>query len=117
MRISDWSSDVCSSDLEVELVDEPLQRLRFFQRVEVFALDVLDQRHRDHGAVVGKADHGRALGQAGQARGTPATFAGDDLAGSVGQLAHHRSDEHTSELQSLMPISYAVVFLKKTKNT
>src|SRR3546814_6403514 len=85
---------------EVELVDEPLQRLRFFQRVEVLALDVLDQRHRDHGAVVGKADHGRDLGQAGQARGAPAT----------------RSEEHTSELQSLMRISYAVFCLKKKKN-
>jgi hypothetical protein len=37
---------------QVEFVDQALQRLRFFQRVEVFALDVLDQRHRDHGAVV-----------------------------------------------------------------
>src|SRR3546814_4790925 len=95
---------------------------------------VLDQRHRDHGAVVGKADHGRDLGQAGQARGAPATFAGDDLEGAVGQLAHHdrldhalgpdrlgqlgelvlvRSEEHTSELQSLMRISYAVFCLKK----
>src|SRR3546814_10171659 len=30
---------------------------------------------------------------------------------------HHRSEEHTSELQSLMRISYAVFFLKKKKHT
>src|SRR3546814_4323503 len=35
----------------------------------------------------------------------------------VGQMLHvlHRSEEHTSELQSLMRISYAVFCLKKTK--
>src|SRR3546814_9565463 len=32
-------------------------------------------------------------------------------------LAHGRSEEHTSELQSLMRISYAVFCLKKKKNT
>src|SRR3546814_10023047 len=32
-------------------------------------------------------------------------------------FATHRSEEHTSELQSLMRISYAVFCLKKTKNT
>src|SRR3546814_3069128 len=31
--------------------------------------------------------------------------------------AHHRSEEHTSELQTLMRISYAVFCLKKKKNT
>src|SRR3546814_5008905 len=31
--------------------------------------------------------------------------------------AHHRSEEHTSELQSLMRISYAVFCLKKKKTT
>src|SRR3546814_8806218 len=33
------------------------------------------------------------------------------------QLARQRSEEHTSELQSLMRISYAVLCLKKKKNT
>src|SRR3546814_8983843 len=32
------------------------------------------------------------------------------------QLKHFRSEEHTSELQSLMRISYAVYCLKKKKN-
>src|SRR3546814_4733597 len=35
---------------------------------------------------------------------------------SAGISAHQRSEEHTSELQSLMRISYAVFCLKKKKN-
>src|SRR3546814_3286268 len=35
---------------------------------------------------------------------------------SMEALIHHRSEEHTSELQSLMRISYAVLCLKKKKN-
>src|SRR3546814_4953189 len=37
-------------------------------------------------------------------------------AGADGTLGQRRSEEHTSELQSLMRISYAVFFLKKKKN-
>src|SRR3546814_7995414 len=40
----------------------------------------------------------------------------DALQVLVAQFPDHRSEEHTSELQSLMPISYAVLCLK-TKNT
>src|SRR3546814_6888899 len=39
----------------------------------------------------------------------------DILGQGDGQLRHRRSEEHTSELQSLMRISYAVFCLKKTK--
>src|SRR3546814_2901205 len=40
-----------------------------------------------------------------------------DVAGRVRAQEPHRSEEHTSELQSLMRHSYAVLFLKKTKKT
>src|SRR3546814_8219535 len=40
---------------------------------------------------------------------------GAGVAGRVGQRLLHRSEEHTSELQSLMRISYAVFCLKKKK--
>ncbi len=36
---------------QVEFVDQPRQRLRFFERREILALDVLDQRHRDDGLI------------------------------------------------------------------
>src|SRR3546814_4808275 len=45
----------------------------------------------------------------------PALHAQD--AGAPGEAAAHRSEEHTSELQSLMRISYAVFCLKKKKKT
>src|SRR3546814_4795008 len=40
-------------------------------------------------------------------------YAGPTLATNVGELSVNRSEEHTSELQSLMRISYAVFCLKK----
>src|SRR3546814_2105230 len=81
MRISDWSSDVCSSDLDdVDARDDDLAVLR--QALRHFA--------------------GLALVLAGQ----------DDNRVALLDLCH-RSEEHTSELQSLMRISYAVFCLKK----
>src|SRR3546814_3846301 len=41
----------------------------------------------------------------------------DPIALQLGPLAVHRSEEHTSELQSLMRISYAVFCLKKNNTT
>src|SRR3546814_7506250 len=80
MRISDWSSDVCSSDLA------------------------------------------GAAGRRGRAFATlfPPPVQGSDrgLARRLCPAAAHRSEEHTSELQSLMRISYAVFCLKtKTERT
>src|SRR3546814_2521672 len=99
MRISDWSSDVCSSDLAEAL------RLQITGRVEHFL-----HARPALGAFVADDDD----------------VAGADL---TPQYAHHggvlalidarrageRSEEHTSELQSLMRISYAVFCLKKKK--
>jgi hypothetical protein len=51
---------------ELEFVDQPLQALRLLQRVEVFALDVLDQRHHRGGFVGHLAHQHRHLAQAGQ---------------------------------------------------
>jgi len=77
-----------------EFADQPLQRLRFFQRVEVLALDILDQRHGDDGAVVQFAHHHRHLGQAGQLGGAPAAFAGDDLVTAAAVGAYHDRLDH-----------------------
>src|SRR3546814_4413346 len=100
MRISDWSSDVCSSDL--------------------------DDRHREMVGCEGTA-HDRA-GRQGSGRTDgrlhgPVFWIGDrgDRRGLCraaivrvpSSSAAPRSEEHTSELQSLMRISYAVFCLKK----
>src|SRR3546814_10457983 len=129
MRISDWSSDVCSSDL-VALADHT-----FFQQVaqSEYGLDLVadhladryagpggdDLRHRI--AVDHRVDHRHAALHPCQFRAR-----GIDRDGGVGALwrvlgqcvegieffvqlrDQGRSEEPTSELQSLMRISYAV---------
>ena len=48
---------------EPELADEALERARLLQRIQVLALDVLDERHGDGGLVGNVADDGRDLTQ------------------------------------------------------
>src|SRR3546814_8885089 len=106
MRISDWSSDVCSSDLQ-ELVG-----------VAVLGVD-LDLR-REVGAGVLLLEHGKrrdlAVAQVALVVGPEDAAADRRLVGAAGPDALAlRSEEHTSELPSLLRISYAVFCLKKKK--
>src|SRR3546814_1458226 len=121
MRISDWSSDVCSSDLAVVVIVEK----RVFQQQAVPSLPV---DNRACGLTVGGigilAIQCRVVDEA-----TGMAQVADDACGKTVLHDRHidgdalviarravRSEEHTSELQSLMRISYAVFCLKK-KNT
>src|SRR3546814_5673401 len=103
MRISDWSSDVCSSDLTAEGI------------VRRRALAVL-QPHLQAGDIAGAK---RSLEVFGKSRRL-AHRRGDQVKPLGGSLGHPwsliRSEEHTSELKSLMRISYAVICLKKKKH-
>src|SRR3546814_9311029 len=101
LRISDWSSDVCSSDLFGlrPLIVHARRHLLVEERL--LPVKVLLSKLR---ARVGRDPFGRDL------RGIAALHDGDGLAST-------RSEEHTSELQSLMRISYAVFCLKKKKNS
>src|SRR3546814_4637459 len=116
MRISDWSSDVCSSDLG-ELLEagrrDPLHHLDLGESV----VDCLGR--------VGGGQHHAIPAAVGLER-LPETFdhrfaravqlvVADRLVAQVRHDAVDRSEEHTSELQSLMRISYAVFCLKKKK--
>src|SRR3546814_4644351 len=110
MRISDWSSDVCSSDLvdrrgcaNAAVAGERYARHVTEQINDCGALPSGDFVLRDDGD--GLADLRERLFSA--RRGN------DDLV-PLGCLRQSRSEEHTSELQSLMRISYAVFCLKKT---
>src|SRR3546814_9490799 len=119
MRISDWSSDVCSSDLlsrsaltaqlhRSALDPAPAARTLIFARV----LDRLaDAARVGVGAGRGEDDSEPAVvfGRFAQRHARPA---GELRLGSAG-LARRRSEEPTSELQSLMRLSYAVLCLKK----
>src|SRR3546814_5032863 len=109
MRISDWSSDVCSSDLWEAQCSGELGRIGIDylsgqhqrsakQRGGVYT-DIAQEAardHRQHGCV---APDGRRLDIV---KKRPAL---------IGEVL--RSEEHKSELQSLMRISYAVFCLKK----
>src|SRR3546814_1919583 len=115
MRISDWSSDVCSSDLlpTVETVQRGV-------RARASRLRGRGQRPGpDRVCHPGHALDARPALQLPQCR-ILRRHAGADQ-GRVRRpwyRGHHgewRSEEHTSELQSLMRISYAVFCLKKKK--
>src|SRR3546814_992805 len=102
MRISDWSSDVCSSDLIIEAVGRALA-------VGHLLVIIVESDRGEAGLAfveIGAAE--QVLREAGAAM--LRIFLDDRL-----QLRLGRSEEHTSELQSLMRISYAVFCLKKKK--
>src|SRR3546814_8959078 len=117
MRISDWSSDVCSSDRRRATDVE-----RTHGQLGARLADRLRGDHADRLAVV---DDVATAQVAAVAVGADAErrFTGDRrthldrLHAGVLELAHpgFKSEEHTSELQSLMRISYAVFCLKKKK--
>src|SRR3546814_10829605 len=106
MRISDWSSDVCSSDLLVELGDDLAHGLG---RAGGRGNDVLEDAAAAAPVLVGRAVDD-LLARGGSVHG------GHQAALDAPLVVEHRSEEHTSELQSLMRISYAV-FCLKTKRT
>src|SRR3546814_9306965 len=109
MRISDWSSDVCSSDL-IWSVDDQL----WFCADQHQMHDTILQGQRDRFTL---AAIGRHCGVPHRTRGAPRLHElGKCVAGRGGRCRCRtpvRSEEHTSELQSLMRISYAVFCLKK----
>src|SRR3546814_4533891 len=107
MRISDWSSDVCSSDLD--RVGQPLAGLRAGDDV---ARHALVGRRRLEAVCAGQVEQ---FDRAAIVERHPAGVTLDRDAGIIAHLLPRggRSEEHTSELQSLMRISYAVICLKK----
>src|SRR3546814_8263445 len=102
MRISDWSSDVCSSDLDKRPDERPKR-----QRVRVL-FDCFAQWHRLH------LDLRPGIGGTWQKGCSLSRTTNSISSCSVICCGRMRSEEHTSELQSLMRISYAVFCLKKT---
>src|SRR3546814_4481413 len=116
MRISDWSSDVCSSDLRgwngiaheagpwaiEEYLQSPLDS-RFIQSFKSVAASPLFERAMIWGKPFRFEDMGRLFLQR--------------LIAHAGGALDERSEEPTSELQSLIRISYAVFRLNKKLNT
>src|SRR3546814_6739754 len=100
MRISDWSSDVCSSDLLNGNLLSALSGagLKGFEMTRHF-LNLSDAGGDAIAAMLNDAQERKAK----RAKWPKGSADAD------------RSEEHTSELQSLMRISYAVFCLKKNK--
>src|SRR3546814_1334947 len=123
MRISDWSSDVCSSDLGQRTTNAGKGRARRTLgggapvRPAVAGHPVPRRRRRrltgamdartGTAGLAGTGAHPHPLGHDRRAADRVRTAAGRTAAPAA------RSEEHTSELQSLMRISYAVFCLKK----
>src|SRR3546814_7291089 len=118
MRISDWSSDVCSSDLHLRSDDRNAVRDRREAVVRQLDDEFAGLRGLRNGGVerllavfgveleeVGRGlDGGIALQRGGRVLEAQGLYRRQD-----------RSEEHTSALQSLMRISYSVFCLKQKK--
>src|SRR3546814_3660605 len=112
MRISDWSSDVCSSDLLPVLTGLGLCILA----ARAQGVAIVDGVHLDLDDAEGFAAQcrqGKELGFDGKTLIHPKTIAKANAV--FAPSAEERSEEHTSELQSLMRTSYAVFCLKTKK--
>src|SRR3546814_4232927 len=112
MRISDWSSDVCSSDL----IRQNFFGLRQFFLVNPGNMSLLSKQEADTYTLSKDAKTAATLSafvkQRAQDEGP---FKLSTWRTYLPESAGGRSEEHTSELQSLMRISYAVFCLKKKK--
>src|SRR3546814_2048208 len=113
MRISDWSSDVCSSDLEEEPCRED-------PRSDSDALGAAQTEEptspveRREAERPGGVAHLSSPFDSSSGSGRWPDFGGAVCWSAALTARCARSEEHTSELQSLMRISYAVLCLKKT---
>src|SRR3546814_4638845 len=120
MRISDWSSDVCSSDLWRPI----LERKSFGCELKTYQTEKGNRGGR-HSALNNSWAFGkddcilvRVDGPAALRRLLGVLLSSETtLRLNPAAVARWRSEEHTSELQSLMRISYAVFCLKKKKPT
>src|SRR3546814_2544040 len=123
MRISDWSSDVCSSDLRQDRLGRGRDRRGAAPRLA--ADQEVDARRRIAASLRPFPKAGACDRLPGEPHREPIDGWNGHGAGGRGRLRGHafrdvapvarRSEEHTSELQSLMRNSYAVFCLKNTK--
>src|SRR3546814_2593734 len=131
MRISDWSSDVCSSDLgrQSRLCGTPDRRNRQGRAaVPSAGCGARDSLNDGFGVDLNRSPVSvscRAKSRhRSEARALTVSRLRSTRTGLIGRLVRYRSlsaapksayrsEEHTSELQSLMRISYAVFCLKK----
>src|SRR3546814_10881546 len=109
MRISDWSSDVCSSDLQG--IGRAIALRLAKDGAHIAIVDVNDRK------MSAVAEEVKALGRKATTFKADVTKR-DDVYAAIDHAEESRPEEHTSELQSIMRTSYAVLCLKtKILNT
>src|SRR3546814_1574750 len=113
MRISDWSSDVCSSDLRNDILGTNWRSTLPTKSREKSLKDVADRAMKSYQN--GIAAYRQRLMEKGMDPILVPTM--NQGRGGPHKTTFFRSEEHTSEFQSLMRNSYAVFCLKKKKNT
>src|SRR3546814_1328608 len=126
MRISDWSSDVCSSDLQQIQIADRIENLVadklvvVAQAVVVDDAKIVERHHIVEAGAEAEVIRAQHIEFAHEPKGARARNFLDVIGGReindrilTGILEHRmlRSEEHTSELQSLMRISYSDFFL------
>src|SRR3546814_2314277 len=118
MRISDWSSDVCSSDLRRSWAGSASSPARATGLPGATPIEGRHEPFQERGCAPAGAREDVASGGRRAVRGGAAARL---RLVECAEEFHHpcaaRSEEHTSELQSLMRISYAVFCLKKKNKT
>src|SRR3546814_2954637 len=125
MRISDWSSDVCSSDLLEEIIDNSCAQYFLFALYAIIPVQELidiDLKKPMTFSSAAVASYNPFSGTFHEVRvNRPITVTpkdGELRSGSEGISPDEiRSEEHTSELQSLIRTSYSVFCLKKKQIT
>src|SRR3546814_6549828 len=121
MRISDWSSDVCSSDLDDSRHRQPVRGRQALQPACLLGLEVDVAPRPPHSNIRSRTSSpgSQRATSAGAGSESDSTDSGAAITcppqSSGCESGRSRSEEHTSELQSLMRISYAVFCLKKKK--
>src|SRR3546814_9983009 len=114
MRISGWSSDVCSSDLRLA-IESATGDLGGQDQIYCLQLAILEAERTLLGVVGDIAAELHTLLAVRNRLAAEARIQRQRI--EIEDLRRKRSEEHTSELQSLMRISYAVFCLKKKNNT
>src|SRR3546814_6589328 len=116
MRISDWSSDVCSSDLQQRILSSS-EAGRSYRSMRRHLLKRYLQPHREclRNLLSASRTESQCLHCKKVCIVALAFVVWQMSIEGVSNIEAFRSEEHTSELQSLMRISYAVFCLKKKK--
>src|SRR3546814_6349385 len=113
MRISDWSSDVCSSDLwGLSFMVSYCHDTREEGRAKTLLSSPFPMRTDPKGGRISSKASGRPASSSSFHHASPHVRPWSRCRPDLYPFLQ-RSEEHTSELQSLMRISYAVFCLKK----